>query len=107
MSELANLYQAKGRYDLNTLSLSLSIFSLIVSHLFTVVFFFSLCSYQESEELFLDLLKLKQDTCGPENPLTFNTINSLACLYDVWGKFTEADKCHQDCIILRKKVQET
>lgn len=48
--------------------------------------------FLEAEGLYSELLKIKNESCGPEDPMTLRYMLYLAIFYGEWGKLDDAEK---------------
>ncbi|KAF3385839.1 Nephrocystin-3 [Talaromyces pinophilus] len=48
--------------------------------------------YREADELYTELLKIKNESCGPEDPMTLKYMLCLAKTYSYGGKLDDAEK---------------
>lgn len=60
--------------------------------------------YDRSEELYVEALRIKETTFGPEHPSTAMSINNLASLYQASGRSEDAEVYYQRSLAISKKI---
>ena len=60
--------------------------------------------YAKAEPLYQEALRIRQKVLGPEHPLTANSLNNLALLYQAMGEYAKAEPLLQEALRIWQKV---
>ena len=69
-----------------------------------VVILYRQGNYSEAAQLAEEVVKVAENSFGPEHPYVAQSLNNLALLYKVQGKYTEAEPLYKRSLSIREKA---